>query len=192
MRKNRQIRLFAAMLLAVASVMLLALGCGSKATPPSATSTTATPLPATTTTTTEAVVLDLLSTFEAKDPFIQQAVTSSSGSGTTPTSGGGGSSSSTTSTTGTPGSSSTSSSSTSSTSSIRHSMKALSINTVNGVTTCTIEVDGVIFQDKKVDDILSTNWGQVKILRIDVAAQTVTVLHGSETRVLTVGREIIK
>ncbi|NLT34575.1 MAG: hypothetical protein GXX83_01580 [Gaiellales bacterium] len=193
MRKSLDIRLIAVSLLGALCVALGAVGCGSISSTtlvPTA-STTAKPVPATTTTT-EVVVLDLLSTFEAKDPFIQQAVsttkvsttTTKSGTATTK-SGSASSSSSTTSTTG-------SGSSTSTTTSSLHSMKALSISTTNGVSAATIDVDDVVYQNKRVGDVFNTDWGQVKVTRIDVSAQAVTVLHGSETRVLYVGREIIK
>lgn len=194
MRKSPNTRLIAVSLLGAICLILGALGCGSVSSTtlmPSA-STTVKPVPATTTTT-EIVVLDLLSTFEAKDPFIQQAVsttkagTSTTKAGTTSTTKAGTTTtgSGTTSTTG-------SGSSTSTTANGRHSMKALSISTTNGTSTATIEVDDVVYQNKRVGDVLSTGWGQVKITRIDVSAQSVTVLHGSETRVLYVGQEIIK
>lgn len=195
MPKSPNTRLIAVSLLGILCLVLGVLGCGSVSTTtltPGA-STTAKPVPATTTTT-EVVVLDLLSTFEAKDPFIQQAVstttttkaTTTTKPGTTTTKPG------TTSTTGSGTTSTTGSGSTTTTVSSRHSMKALSISTTNGVSTATIEVDDVVYQNKPVGEILNTGWGQVKITRIDVSAQAVTVLHGSETRVLYVGQEIIK
>ena len=196
MRKSPNTRLIAVSLLGVICLTLGALGCGSVSSTtlmPSA-STTAKPVPVTTTTT-EIVVLDLLSTFEAKDPFIQQAVsTSTTKAGTSTTKAG--STSTTKAGTTTTGSGTTSTtgsgSTTSTTANARHSMKALSISTTNGTSTANIEVDDVVYQNKRVGDILSTGWGEVKITRIDVSAQSVTVLHGSETRVLYVGQEIIK
>ena len=42
----------------------------------------------------------------------------------------------------------------------------------------TIKVDSTIYSDKKQGDTFSTGWGEIKILSINVSAQTVTIMHG--------------
>lgn len=176
----------------LATLVLGAVGCGESAAPiASVTGQTSGPIPATTTTT-EVVVLDFLSTFQAKDPFIQQMVstTKTTGSGTTAQSG------TTTSTkngdTGGSGTTRTSSTHPTQTTSGTHYLKLLSVSTANGVAVCTFEVDRVVYQDKKVGDVASTSWGQVKVLAVNVENQTVVFQHGSESRTLSVGQQIVK
>ena len=105
---------------------------------------------------------------------------SSSGSGSSSSSGSGSSSSS------------GSSSDTSSSSYAGHSIKALSIETANGVPSATIVVDGTTYAARKVGAIISTSWGQIKILGINSPAQTVTVLHGDVQVTLHVGQSVSK
>ena len=99
------------------------------------------------------------------------------------------------------GSSSSSSNSSSSASSISttesssyagHNIKALSIETSNGVPSATIVVDGTTYAARKVGAVISTSWGQVKILGINGPAQTVTVLHGDVQITLRVGQSVSK
>ncbi len=73
-----------------------------------------------------------------------------------------------------------------------HTIAVLSVSSSNGVALATIEVDGKTYPDKKVGMVITTSWGQVKILAINVSAQTVTVMHGDQTIVLHVGQVIIK
>lgn len=73
-----------------------------------------------------------------------------------------------------------------------HTISAVSISEQNGVAMATIEVDGVTYADKKVGDVFSTGWGDVKIVSINVGAQTVTVLHGDQTLTLRVGQVVTK
>ena len=56
----------------------------------------------------------------------------------------------------------------------------------------TFEVDGVVYQNKAVGAVVSTSWGQIKVVAIDADGQTVTLLHGSETRVMSVGQQFLK
>jgi hypothetical protein len=74
----------------------------------------------------------------------------------------------------------------------QHSIKVLSIDTQNGVPSCTLVVDGVTYANKKVGDTFSTGWGQIKILGINVGAQTVTILHGDVRVTLQVGQSVAK
>ena len=169
-------------------------GCGGSGTATTvSTRTTALPASATTTTTMQlaSIPLDELSTFESKDPFIQQALaptstttgTGPSGSTTTTKPG-------TTSTTKKPGTTSTTVPTT--VTSPTHKLKVLSIDVINGIPVVTFQVDGTVYADKKVGDSVSTSWGGIKVLAIDPQAQTVTLLHGSEVRTLGVGQQILK
>lgn len=84
----------------------------------------------------------------------------------------------------------TSSSATASTSG--HTFKALSINTVDGVVTVTIEVDGTVYSDKKVGAVLDTAAGDVKIVAINEGTQSAAVLWGDANLVLYVGQSVSK
>ena len=53
-------------------------------------------------------------------------------------------------------------------------------------------VDGVTYANKQVGDTFSTGWGQIKILGINVGAQTVTILHGDVRITLHVGQSVAK
>ena len=149
-----------------------------------------------------------LSTFKSKDPFIQQAqpvsstTSTSTGGGSTGTTAkgptttfrppsssttGGGSSGSTTSTSG-GGSGSTSSTST--TAPHLHTLRVLSIGQVGGSPAVTFQVDGTVYQNKRVGDVVSSNWGQIKVLEITPSSRIVTLLHGSETLVLSQGQVV--
>ncbi len=54
----------------------------------------------------------------------------------------------------------------------------------------TLQVDNTIYKDKRVGDVMSTSWGQVKVLDLSTASKVATLLHGSETLTLTVGMEV--
>jgi hypothetical protein len=73
-----------------------------------------------------------------------------------------------------------------------HTISVLSVTSNNGVALATLEVDGKTYPDKKVGVIVTTSWGQVKILAIDVNGQTVTVMHGDQTVVLHAGQVVVK
>ncbi|HZL65651.1 MAG TPA: hypothetical protein VFD50_12020, partial [Thermoleophilia bacterium] len=73
-----------------------------------------------------------------------------------------------------------------------HTISVLSVTSNNGVALATLEVDGKTYPDKKVGVVVSTSWGQVKILAIDVNGQTVTVMHGDQTVVLRAGQVVVK
>jgi hypothetical protein len=73
-----------------------------------------------------------------------------------------------------------------------HVIQLLSINTRNGVSSATFKVDGTTFADKQVGAIFTSDWGQIKVLAIDAAAQTVTFMHGDATFTLHVGQQIEK
>ncbi len=73
-----------------------------------------------------------------------------------------------------------------------HTISVLSVTSNSGVALATLEVDGKTYPDKKVGMVISTSWGQVKILAIDVNGQTVTVMHGDQTVVLHAGQVVVK
>jgi hypothetical protein len=72
-----------------------------------------------------------------------------------------------------------------------HTISVLSVTSSSGVALATIEVDGKTYPDKKVGMVITTSWGQVKILAIDVNGQTVTVMHGDQTVVLRAGQVVV-
>jgi hypothetical protein len=69
-----------------------------------------------------------------------------------------------------------------------HSLKILSISTVSGVAVVTFRVDSTTYKDKRAGDVVSTTWGQVKVVDINTSSKVVTLLHGSETLILGVGQ----
>jgi hypothetical protein len=73
-----------------------------------------------------------------------------------------------------------------------HVIQLLSINTRNGVSSATFKVDGTTFADKQVGAVFTSDWGQIKVLAVDAAAQTVTFMHGDATFTLHVGQRIDK
>ena len=183
-------------LLVVVSLLVVLEGCGggsgetTTTLPPGQGTTTTTAGEGTTTGSTIPVAIDELSTFQSKDPFRQQAlppttVTTAAGGSTTTTAGGG-------TTTTTAHSSSTTTTHPSDVTTPLHSLKVLSIDEVNGEPVVTFEVDGVIYEDKHEGDVVSTSWGQIEVVEIDAANQTVVFLHGSETRTLAVGEQFLK
>lgn len=73
-----------------------------------------------------------------------------------------------------------------------HSITVLSITDNSGTALVTLEIDGKTYSDKKVGDTFSTSWGEIKIIAIDVDAQTVTIMHGDQTITLRAGQVIVK
>lgn len=73
-----------------------------------------------------------------------------------------------------------------------HTITALSITESNGTAFVSLEIDDETYSDKKVGDTFSTSWGEVKILSINVGAQTVTIMHGDQTITLRVGQVLVK
>jgi hypothetical protein len=195
--KSFHIKAIVVVALVVTGLVLAIGGCGGGGAAATSTTASSAVLPSTATTTTTvlaALPLDELSTFESKDPFIQQAVPTTAASSTTTGTGPTTTSHSTTTTqhTTTTHSGSTSSTIPTSVTSPSHSLKVLSIDVINGTPVVTIQVDGTVYADKKVGASFSTGWGGIKILAIDPQAQTVTLLHGSETLTLRVGQSILK
>ena len=201
----------------VAIILALAVGCvlagcmgGGSAT----TTLSLITLPATTPTsgassvTSTTSVEAALSTFKSKDPFIPQAIpptttTVTTASTTTTTTSSSSSTSTTiysgsTTTTTAHGSTTTTTQATTTTTAPHgtnnelHSLKILSISTINGSPVVTFQVDSTVYSDVQKGDTVSTSFGQIKVLDINTSSQTVTLLHGSETELLSVGQTILK
>ena len=77
-------------------------------------------------------------------------------------------------------------------SSTGHSISVLSITSQNGTALVTLEVDGKTYSDKSQGAVISTSFGEIKIIAINVNAQTVTILHGDQTLTLHAGQVIVK
>lgn len=75
---------------------------------------------------------------------------------------------------------------------VGHAIKAVSVDTSNGVPSATLVVDGTTYAAKKVGAVFDTAWGQVKILGINGPGQTVTVLHADVQLTLRVGQSVSK
>jgi hypothetical protein len=73
-----------------------------------------------------------------------------------------------------------------------HSIKVLSIDSQNSTASATFDVDGTTYADKQVGDTFTTDWGQIRVVAIDFAAQTVTILHGDVTLTLHAGQAVVK
>jgi hypothetical protein len=141
---------------------------------------------------------DKYSSFQSKDPFIQQAVpTTESTNSTTGTTSSSTTTSSTTTTTTSTSTSSTSTTSTSSTSTtstssttsttsfFTHMLQILQVHDANGSAAVTFQVDNNVYVDQHVGDKVSTSWGDVTVVDINVTAKTVTLLHDGQTLTMT-------
>lgn len=73
-----------------------------------------------------------------------------------------------------------------------HSISVLSVTSQNGTALVTIEVDGKTFSDLEQGETVSTSWGEIKIVSINVGAQTVTIMHGDQTLTLHAGQVVVK
>lgn len=134
---------------------------------------------------------DAFSTFRSKDPFIQQALPPSTTSTTSaepaPTS-----TVSSTTTTSIPPSTTTTVPSTTTTAFFLHLLQVLWAGTLDDAPAVTFQVDNNLYQNARIGEVISTSWGQIKVVGIDVETQIVTLLHGSETLVLRVGQVVFE
>lgn len=73
-----------------------------------------------------------------------------------------------------------------------HSISVLSISGQNSTALVTLEVDGKTYADKEAGVVVATSWGEIKIMSVDVSAQTVTVMHGDQTLTLHAGQVVVK
>jgi hypothetical protein len=73
-----------------------------------------------------------------------------------------------------------------------HSIMVLSITSSNGTAMATFEVDGTTYSDKTVGAVFSTSAGEIKVIAINVDAQTVTFVLGDQTITLRAGQVIVK
>ena len=178
---------------------VLVLGCMGDNTATQTTASQQASLPSTTTETVAALDAEALSTFENKDPFIQQATTTSAPVSTTQ-------------------------SPTAVAPPItrgpqqpvrrdhhhhsardhhhpslnydylqhRHTLKILSVGDVGGAAAVTFKVDNSVYTDKRKGDVVSTSWGQIKVLDLNTSSKVAIFLQGSETLVLTVGQVVFE
>lgn len=73
-----------------------------------------------------------------------------------------------------------------------HTISVLSITSSNGTAMATFEVDGKTYSDKKIGDVFSTSAGEIKVIAINVDAQTVTIVLGDQTLTLRAGQVVVK
>jgi hypothetical protein len=73
-----------------------------------------------------------------------------------------------------------------------HTIMVLSITSSNGTAMATFEVDGTTYPDKTVGAVFSTSAGEIKVIAINVDAQTVTFVLGDQTITLRAGQVIVK
>jgi cell wall integrity and stress response component len=144
---------------------------------------------------------DAYSSFQSKDPFVQQqvatvatgntsnptsvtpAITSSTTTTTAPSSGSTTTSSSTSTST-----TSTSSSTTSTTSFYSHMLQIYKLDDSSGTAKVTFMVDNTMYTDKVVTDTVSTSWGKVTVVDIDMTTRIVTLLHEDQTVLMKEGQ----
>ena len=73
-----------------------------------------------------------------------------------------------------------------------HTISVLSITSSNGTAMATFEVDGTTYSDKVVGAVFSTSAGEIKVIAINVDAQTVTIMLGDQTLTLRAGQVVVK
>jgi len=76
--------------------------------------------------------------------------------------------------------------------SVTHSISVLSVTSHNGTALVTLKVDGKTYSDLKQGDVISTSFGQIEIVSINVTGQTVTIMHGDQTFTLHAGQVVVK
>jgi hypothetical protein len=200
MKLQRHRHLLAAVLLVAGSATLLAgcMGAGGTSSSPSSLrqARVATTAQSVADASQQPVVVgpaDSYSSFQSKDPFVQQQVvtattqrqsqTPSRPPVVTP---------STTPTTQAPGATTTSSTSTtttsipttSTTSFFAHMIQVLAVGVVGDVPAVTFQVDNNVYPDQREGDSVSTSWGDVKVVGINTDAKVVTLLHEGQTLTL--------
>ncbi len=183
------------MLGGLALVLSACFGSGGEGTGASPEKTSAAARTTTVTTASAAVSFgpaDPYSTFRSKDPFIQQAqppsTTSTTQAAPTSTVSSTTSTTSSSSTTTSTATTSTTASTTTTTSFFAHLLQVLSVTTYEGGPAVTFQVDNTVYRNHRVGDVVSTSWGQIKVLEIDTVSKVVKLLHGSETLELREGQ----
>jgi hypothetical protein len=73
-----------------------------------------------------------------------------------------------------------------------HTISVLSITSSNGAAMVTFEIDGKTYADKTVGMVFSTAAGEIKVIAVNVDAQTVTIVLGDQTITLRAGQVIVK
>lgn len=132
---------------------------------------------------------DRYSSFQSKDPFVQQQVPDETDDTSSPATTSPATSTTTTTSTSSTTTSSTSTTSTSSTTSTTsfytHMLQILSVGDVDGSPAVTFQVDNNVYVDQRVGDKVSTSWGDVTVVDINTGAKMVTLLHDSRTLTMT-------
>ena len=128
---------------------------------------------------------DRYSSFQSKDPFVQQQVPETGDTSTPATTMPSANTTTTTTSTSSTTTSSTSTTSTSSTTSTTsfytHMLQILSVGDVGGSAAVTFQVDNNVYVDQRVGSKVSTSWGDVTVVGINTEAKTVSLLHDGET-----------
>ena len=73
-----------------------------------------------------------------------------------------------------------------------HSITVSSISSQNNTALVTLVVDGKTYSDVKIGAIITTSWGQIKVIDISVTQQTVTIMHGDATLTLKADQTVVK
>jgi len=73
-----------------------------------------------------------------------------------------------------------------------HSLRVVSVNTSVQPARVHFLVDGAIFEGRVEGEVVTTSWGQLKIMKIQGDDQSVTFLHGSEIRKMSEGQEYLR
>jgi hypothetical protein len=141
-----------------------------------------------------AAPVDAYSNFQSKDPFVQQQVVVATTEHTQPTSSVTPPVSTTTTTTPTSSSTTTSSttsstttsssSTTSTTSFFSHMLQIIKLDDADGTPKVTFTVDNSVYEDKVVGDSVSTSWGEITVVAIDMTTRLVTLLHDGQTLIM--------
>jgi hypothetical protein len=205
MKVQRYRALLAAVILVTGSAVLLAgcMGMGG-----SASSTTSSLRQARISTTAQSLAdasqepvivapADAYSSFQSKDPFVQQVVPTETTQHSTATSVTPPTASSTTTSTTTPSGSTsttaststttTSSSTTSTTSFFAHMLQIYQLRDDNGTATVIFMVDNTTYTCKE-NDTVSTSWGEIQVAKIDMGARVVTLLHNGQMVLMNEGQ----
>ena len=64
-------------------------------------------------------------------------------------------------------------------------LQILQVHDANGSAAVTFQVDNNVYVDQHVGDKVSTSWGDVTVVDINVTAKTVTLLHDGQTLTMT-------
>jgi hypothetical protein len=63
-------------------------------------------------------------------------------------------------------------------------LQILQVHDVSGTAAVTFQVDNNVYQDQHVGATVSTSWGDVKVVDINVAAKQVTLLFDGQSKTM--------